>query len=95
MLAVTTNGVDWTKDRSIPILEPHKVTSIYPSSGPRSGRTKIYIDGEYFIESDTLACKFRITIVKGEFIIDGGICCVSPPLPELVVSVQVRVTAYG
>eukprot|EP00979_Chaetoceros_neogracilis_P004104 scaffold713_cov274-Chaetoceros_neogracile.AAC.1 len=94
LLAVTTNGVDWTKDHSIPILQPHKVTSIYPSSGPRSGGTKIYIDGEYFIESDTLACKFGNIIAKGEFIIDEGIYCISP-LSELAVSVQVRVTTNG
>ena len=30
------NGADWTNEPSFPILSPHEVTSVYPSSGPRS-----------------------------------------------------------
>ena len=94
-LAVTTNGVDWTNEQSIPILPPHEVTSIYPSSGPRSGGTKLLIEGKNFVESDTLACQVGQTIVKSHFVSDTGMICITPPLLGLNLTVQVRITING
>ena len=94
-LAVTTNGVDWTNEHSIPILPLHEVTSIYPSSGPRSGGTKILIEGKNFVESDTLACQVGQTIVKSQFVSDTGMVCITPPLLGLNLTVQVRITTNG
>jgi len=60
----TNGGADYTTDTLARITYhvPLAVTSIYPSSGPESGSTKLYISGENFFRSTHLKCAFSINV---------------------------------
>lgn len=95
LVSVTTNRYDWTNRHRVEITSPHKVHSITPQSGPNSGGTLVYIEGDNFADTDTLACKFGNETVKSEFRSTSGVTCKSPPNPGLDSTVQITVTNNG
>ena len=78
-VSITFNGNDWTPAKSIAIVSPLLVSKVHPSTGPRSGGSILSITGEYFIDSDYLACKFGdYPQVPAQFHSTTAISCKTP-----------------
>lgn len=80
--------------RRIPYHAVVKVTSIFPRSGPRKDTTEVIVDGDNFVNSTHLACKFGPVIgPSAEYLASDKVKCVSPHYPDgygrAVVPVQI------
>ena len=55
------------------------VTGVSPSSGPKSGGTKVVVSGYNFADGDNLKCKFDTTVVSAVFLSSTSASCDTPP----------------
>ena len=80
-LKVSTNGIDFIYSAVQYFYVKHVgATSLYPSSGPQSGGTRITFSGSNFRQTDSLSCKFDISekVVPATWISDQSLFCISP-----------------
>lgn len=94
---VTMNGVDFlprTYAGEFLYDEDINISSLVPNKGPRTGGARVIVYGSGFRDSDDLACRFGLHVVKAEYLRANAIACVAPPQTRLSV-VLVSVTLNG
>lgn len=94
---VTMNGDDFLPSMYAAEFlydEDVNISSLVPNKGPRSGGARVIVYGSGFRDSEDLACRFGLHVVKAEYLRSDTIACVSPPQTRLSV-VHVSVTLNG
>lgn len=104
-LELTRNGVDMSASAvSFLYHLPVEVTSVYPTSVPENGGSKLLVTGSGFTDTDTLACLFTLSASEERpfqlvierpagYISDSLLSCESPG--GSVGDAEVRVTSNG
>ena len=88
---VTSNGVDYSSSfRRFEYRIPPSIESIWPRSGEAiRGGTKVHVRGSFFFDQTHLGCSFGDTLVRGTYINNSMLTCVSPSRPPGTSSFQV------
>jgi hypothetical protein len=87
MVYLSFNGGEtYNETESLFIFEEPMVESIHPNKGRIEGMTKISIRGQKFFNSSNIFCRFgRLPAVKGEYITNNEITCVTPDARDVYV----------
>lgn len=94
---VTMNGDDFLPSMYAAEFlydEDVNISSLVPNKGPRTGGARVIVYGSGFRDSEDLACRFGLHVVKAEYLRADTIACVAPPQTRLSV-VHVSVTLNG
>ena len=83
----TTNGVRYMYDAQA------MVSVLSPQTGPSSGNSRVVLYGYGFRDYPTLGCRFGDVAVKGHFVSDTEIECVTPAMP--IQTLPVEITLNG
>ena len=80
-LSVET-GSDWYFIGAISFQAVAKVTHISPRTGPRAGKTQVMVEGDNFVNSTHLTCKFGSELgPPAQYISSNKVLCISPHFP--------------
>ena len=76
---ITLNNQEWTSDDILfHYYHPPLIYGIDPKIGPVTGGTTVKITGSNFADTGFVMCKFGTIIVKGTYINENELRCVSP-----------------
>lgn len=80
---ITLNNREWTRDGVLfYYYHPPFIYSIEPRIGPVSGNTTVNIIGSNFKDTGYVMCRFGGIYVKGEYISENELKCISPPVEK-------------
>lgn len=85
-------GDDLLANMAIKVHPVSFVISVYPKSGPRAGGSQVIVEGENFLKTVHLACKFGDHIGDAQYLSSTKVLCTSPRLPSGFGSVVLPVT---
>ena len=77
-----TTGDDWSFKEVIQYNAREIVASVFPQSGPRSGGTKVLVQGENFLNTTSLTCRFGLVAgLAARYSSSTKVICTSPHFP--------------
>lgn len=80
---ITLNNQEWTDDGILfHYYHPPLIYGIEPKIGPVNGGTEVKIIGSNFADTGFVMCKFGAIIVKGTYINENELRCVSPQVEK-------------
>jgi hypothetical protein len=82
---VSANGQDFTDSGTTFLYQADaRVLKIQPRTGHGTGLTPLFLQGEYFVNSTFLACRFGSLRARARFISPNLILCFTPPRAALL-----------
>ena len=92
---VSVNGADFTADdASFEYVASATVLSATPASGPARGGTAVVVQGESFVFSQALTCRFGTLDVAASYLSSSELLCVAPE-QQLTGGVSLAVSTNG
>ena len=80
-LRLSANGQQYSTDHGdFTYTHVHSVHALSPSSGPVRGGTLLLVEGEGFLDVETLSCKFGDILVPAEYVSSSLVRCASPAI---------------
>lgn len=83
-LEISQNGQDFTRSmRAFEFYHPTRVQSIHPTCGPaKQAGTKVNVQGDNFVNSTSLRCRFGTSVVPAVFVSSSQMYCYTPPTED-------------